>query len=41
MSIETKRGYITKAEVESYCDIAITDDAEAIERNEYGRGYYR
>jgi hypothetical protein len=34
MSIETKRGYITKSEVESYCDIAITDDAEAIERME-------
>ena len=32
--IETKRGYITKAEVESYCDIAITDDDEAIERME-------
>lgn len=30
--METKRGYITKAEVESYCDIAITDNAEAIER---------
>ncbi len=32
--METKRGYITKAEVESYCDIAITDDDEAIERME-------
>lgn len=30
--VETKRGYITKAEVESYCDIAITDNSEAIER---------
>jgi hypothetical protein len=32
--IETKRGYITKAEVESYCDIAITDSDEGIERME-------
>jgi len=34
MSIETKRGYITKSEVESYCDISITDDDEALERME-------
>jgi len=34
MGIETKRGYITKEEVENYCDIAITDDDEAIERME-------
>ena len=34
MAIETKRGYITKEEVENYCDIAITDDTEAIERME-------
>jgi len=33
--METLRGYITKAEVEKYCDIAITDDDEAIERMEY------
>lgn len=32
--IETKRGYITQSEVESYCDIAITDEDEAIERME-------
>lgn len=32
--IETRRGYITKVEVESYCDIAITDSDEAIERME-------
>ena len=32
MGIETKRGYITKAELSSYADIAITDDDEAIER---------
>jgi len=32
MAIETKRGYITKEEVEAYCDIAITDEAESIER---------
>lgn len=30
--IETKRGYATKSELESYADIAITDNAEAIER---------
>lgn len=34
MAIETKRGYITKQEVENYCDIAITDNDEAIERME-------
>jgi hypothetical protein len=33
--METIRGYITKADVEKYCDIAITDDDEAIERMEY------
>jgi len=32
--IETKRGYATKSEVEDYCDIAITDESEAIERIE-------
>jgi len=32
MGIETKRGYITEAELESYADIAITDSDEAIER---------
>ena len=30
--IETKRGYITEAELESYADIAVTDSEEAIER---------
>jgi len=34
MAIETKRGYVTKAEVETYCDINILDDTEAIERIE-------
>jgi hypothetical protein len=34
MAIETKRGYITKSEVEDYCDISITDDDEALERME-------
>jgi hypothetical protein len=34
MAIETKRGYITKAELESYADIAISDDNEALERME-------
>lgn len=33
--IQTKRGYITKEEVESYCDIAITDEDEGIERMEF------
>ena len=32
MGIETKRGYITEAELESYADIAVTDSDEAIER---------
>ena len=31
MAIETKRGYITKADVESYANISVTDDDEAIE----------
>jgi len=34
MAIETKRGYITQAEVQEYCDIAITDSDEAIQRME-------
>ena len=33
--MQTLRGYITKAEVEKYCDIALTDETEAIERMEY------
>jgi hypothetical protein len=32
--MQTKKGYITIAEVEKYCDIAITDEDEAIERME-------
>ena len=34
MSIETKRGYITKEQVEKYCDITITNDTEAVEKME-------
>lgn len=32
--IETKRGYVTKKEVEEYCDIEITDSDEGLERIE-------
>jgi hypothetical protein len=34
MAIETKRGYITKQQVEDYCDISITDNSEAVEKME-------
>jgi hypothetical protein len=32
MAIETKRGYITKADLEAYADISVEDDSEAVER---------